>query len=128
MAGQVSILDDNFVVDDSNGISRFTAVVQGGNDGSCQNPSGAGAGQFIGIAQEDKDDKKTANIRMIGNSYAKAVGAISAGATLMIGDSSGRVDDIANSTSSTPPPNIGFALTSASNQDDWILVAVGHGR
>lgn len=121
MAGQVSILDDNFVVNQTGGVARYKAVVQGPNDHECAYAAAAGAGKFLGITQEDKDDNETANVRMLGISFASASGAIAAGVDVGIGDTVGNVADVATLTT---PVTIGQALTSASAAGDLILVFI----
>lgn len=120
MAGQVSILDDSFVA--TAAVSRYTALVQGAQDQQCANPAAAGAGSFLGIAQEDQDAGKTVNVRMLGNSYARAIGPIPVGAALVIGDVNGNVDVKANVA--TPKEVIGRALTTASAAGDLILMSI----
>lgn len=120
MAGQVSILDDNFVA--TAAVTRYTALVQGAQDQQCANPAAAGAGAFLGIAQEDQDSGKTVNVRMLGNTYVRAVGAVPVGSALVIGGTNGYVDVKANVT--TPKEVIGRALTAASAAGDLILMSI----
>jgi hypothetical protein len=120
MAGQVSILDDNFVA--TTAVVRYTALVQGAQDQQCANPAAAGAGSFLGIAQEDKDTGLTVNVRMLGNTYVRAKGPIPVGSALVIGDANGYVDVKANVT--TPKEVIGRALTAASAAGDLILMSI----
>lgn len=123
MAGQVSILDDGYVVDAAltGGVKRYTAVVISG-DHTVTYGAAANAAKFIGIAQEDKDAGETANIRQIGNTYAIAKGAITAGDSLIIGDAVGSV----SSVGATATPNvIGKALTSAAADGDFVLITIG---
>lgn len=121
MAGQVAILDDNFVVNQANGVSRYKAVVQGPNDHECAYGTAAGVGKFLGITQEDQDNGLTCNVRMLGNSYVSATGAIAAGASVAIGDANGNISDAAGLTT---PVVIGQALTSATAAGDLILVSI----
>lgn len=120
MAGQVSILDDNFVT--TSAVSRYTALVQGAQDQQCANPATAGAGSFLGIAQEDKDTGLTVNVRMLGNTYVRAKGPIPVGSALVIGDTNGYVDVKANVA--TPKEVIGRALTTAAANGDLILMSI----
>lgn len=124
MAGQVSILDDNFVVNDVNNVARWTCVVQGASDNQCQNPTGAGVAQFLGVAQEDKDNNLTANVRMLGNTYVKAVGAITVGSPLVIGDANGYVDQASNVAGAQQI--VGYALSTAAANGDLILMAIAN--
>jgi hypothetical protein len=122
MAGQVSILDDNFVVNQANGVKRYTCVVQGAQDHQCSNPAAAGANKFLGVTQEDKDNGVTANVRMLGNTYVRAKGPIPVGSALVIGDTSGYVDVLGNVAGAKEV--VGFALTTASAAEDLILMSI----
>jgi predicted RecA/RadA family phage recombinase len=119
MAGQVSILDGNFVVDNSVNpqINRYTAVTI-----TTDNTVGYGAAQqangVVGIAQEDQIPGMPVNVRMEGITFAKAAGAISAGANVMVGDNQGRL----SAYSGTTAQRVGIALTSASAANDLFLV------
>lgn len=121
MAGQASVLDESFVVNQTNGVFRYRAVVQGPNDQECAYATTAGAGKFLGITQEDKDDNYTANVRMMGISYASAMGVIAAGADVAIGNTTGQ---IADASTLTTPVVIGKALTTASAANDQILIFI----
>lgn len=122
MAGQVAILDDNFVVNDANNVARYTCVVQGSSDHQCQNAAVAGAGGFLGVVQEDQSNGLTARVRMLGITYVKAAGAISAGTPLVIGGTNGYVDSWLNQPGAQQI--IGVALTTAAANGDLILMAV----
>jgi hypothetical protein len=122
MAGQVSVLDDNFVVNQANGVTRYTCVVQGASDHQCSYPAAAGANQFLGVTQEDKDNGVTANVRMLGNTYVRAKGPIPAGSALTIGDTNGYVDVLGNVAGAKEV--VGFALTTATAAGDLILMNV----
>lgn len=122
MAGQVSILDDNFVA--TAPVVRYTALVQGAQDQQCASPAAAGDGSFLGIAQEDQDTGMTVNVRMLGNTYVRAHGPIPAGSALVIGGTDGSVDVKANVTAPAPKEVIGRALTTASAAGDLILMSI----
>lgn len=122
MAGQVSILDENFVVNQANGVKRYTAVVQGASDNQCANPSAGGVSGFLGVAQEDKDNGLTASVRMLGTTYVKAKGPIPVGSALAIADANGYVDVVTNVAGAQEV--IGFALTASAALDDLLLVNI----
>lgn len=124
MAGQVSILDDNFVVNDVNGVARWTCVVQGASDHQCQNATAAGVSGFLGVVQGDQDNGLTASIRMLGNTFVKAVGAINRGDPLVIGGTNGYVDALYNVAGAQQI--VGYALTTAAANGDLILMAVAN--
>lgn len=121
MAGQASILDENFVVNQANGVSRYKAVVQGPNDNECAYAAASGAGKFLGITQEDKDDNLTANVRMLGISFATASAATAAGVDVAIGNTTG---DVVAASTLTSPVVIGKALSTASAAGDLIKVFI----
>lgn len=125
MAGQVSILDNTFVVASSltNGIARYTAVVADGTDNECTYGAAANAGKFLGIAQESQDPGMPINVRMVGTTYARATGAIAAGDDLIIGDANGTVASV-QTTGQATPVVIGKALTSAEAAGDLFLMYV----
>lgn len=122
MAGQVSILDDNFVVNQTDGVKRYTCVVQGAQDHQCAYPAAAGANKFLGVTQEDKDNGVTANVRMLGNTYVRAKGPIPVGSALAIADTNGYVDVLANVAGAKEV--VGFALTTATAVEDLILMSI----
>lgn len=122
MAGQVSILDENFVVNQAGGVTRYTCVVQGAADHQCSNPTTAGQHGFLGVAQEDKDNGLTANVRMLGTTYVRALGPITRGASLVIGDVNGYVDIVGNVAGAKEI--IGYALTTAAATGDLVLVHI----
>lgn len=125
MAGQVSILDNTFVVASAltNGVNRYTAVVMDSTAQECTYGAAVNAGKFAGITQETQVAGQPCNVRMIGTTFATASGAIAIGDDLIIGNATGQVASV-QTTGQATPNIIGKALASASAAGDQFLMLV----
>ncbi|MFB5192660.1 capsid cement protein [Alicyclobacillus fastidiosus] len=125
MAGQVSILDNTFVVAAAvtNGVTRYQAVVSDGTDNELSLPGAVNAGKFLGITQESQVAGMPCNVRMLGTTFAIASGAIAAGDDLITAATPGQVASV-QTTGQTTPNIIGKALSSATAAGDQFLMLV----
>lgn len=125
MAGQVSILDNTFVVASAltNGVSRYHAVVLDTTDNECTYGAAANAGKFAGIAQEDASASMPVNVRQIGTTWVVATGVVNQGDDCMIGDANGTVASV-QTTAQASPVIIGKAITKAPAAGDLFLMLV----
>ena len=112
-----SLLDKGFKVEDSGGVSKYRAVVQGSNAGGCALPGAANAANFLGMTLEDQATQYSAvPVRMLGIAYAELGGPVTLGAKLVINGTAGKVK--ASATTGTTMQNvIGRALEAGVSGD-----------
>lgn len=123
MAGQVEVNDQSFNA--AVAINKYQAVVLDTTTAhQVTLPAALNAAKFAGIAQEDVDPTNydpMLNVRMEGNSYAIADGAISVGDKLILSATAGQV----HSVGAQATPNIvGLALEPAVNAGDTFLMVI----
>ena len=91
MAGPIAVLDTTYEAEVAMTSSQWCAVVVGTSADQMALPSGANAGQFLGILQERPAINTQGRVRKLGLSWAIAGANLNRGRALEIANSSGHV-------------------------------------
>jgi hypothetical protein len=122
-----------FAIQNSSGVTAYSAVVANGTAEQCALPSGANAAEFLGFAENDEPNQYAAvTVKMDnadGESWGIAAGAITAGHYVNIADSSGRLQDCDTAVLATSGgPSIvhvcGRALSTVANANSLVKVEI----
>ena len=103
MKGARALLEDAYTIDDAAGVGQFVAVVIGANDGGCKKPTGANAANCLGITIEAQTHQgKGVSVRLMGQSFFTAKGAINFGDHLNIASSAGDLQSVETGVNAAP--------------------------
>lgn len=87
---QTQGLIKSYRIEDAAGVTQYSAVVQGANDGGCKKPTAANAAGFLGITVEPQaNQSKSVAVVKSGVVRARCKGGWTRGDRLNIGDNTG---------------------------------------
>ena len=124
MPGATYVLDKTYKVTETNGVTKYRAVIPGTNDGDCKLPTAANQ-LSLGITQEAQSKQnENVTVRKYGISRAYAKGTITKGDYVEAGDSTGalRKADLATVPGSATLHHVlGIAETSAADGEIFFV-------
>jgi hypothetical protein len=112
-----------YTIDNAGGVTEYSAVVQGAEDGGCKIPTGANVGGFLGLTIEAQPNQnKGVAVQKTGIARARSLAGWTRGDWLGIGDNTGALTTVEATVIHAPGTAsiqylVGIAETSANAGD-----------